>query len=90
MLSHSLASSDLNGSRAPPEVMQLMFRITLPPYFFDPHCFCDLRGALALVCKYWAAVILDDSALWRLLYYYDQRFMPCHLPPQRFTGIKVH
>ncbi|KAJ7733952.1 hypothetical protein B0H16DRAFT_1732050 [Mycena metata] len=31
----------------------------------------------------------DACVPFDVLYYYDQRFTPCHLSPQRFTGIKV-
>ncbi|KAJ7720714.1 hypothetical protein B0H16DRAFT_1792575 [Mycena metata] len=63
----NLTSFSPSGSHGPPEIMQRIFRMVLPLYFLDPRYFCTVRGELAAVCRYWAAVVFGDSSLWHLI-----------------------
>ncbi|KAJ7654014.1 hypothetical protein DFH06DRAFT_1133593 [Mycena polygramma] len=52
------------GVFAPPEVLRVVFVWALPSYNDCPFDFGRCRGRLALVCRYWAAVVYGDTSLW--------------------------
>ncbi|KAJ6477941.1 hypothetical protein C8R47DRAFT_1323290 [Mycena vitilis] len=57
-------SQDGVGVFAPPEVLRTVFVLALPNYNDCPLDFGRRRGQLALVCRYWAAVVYGDTSLW--------------------------